>query len=182
MTTILDNSSDPPATSASPKATSVGSAAATAGTTDLSRGLGDLACAIGNQMQCDVCSIYRLDQQRQTIILAASVGLRQDCVESLQMRVTEGLCGLVVEHGQPVNIAAHADEHPRFKFFPEAGEDRLDSFLGVPVTDGTSIVGVLVVQTIEPRSFTDSEIRALALAGREMGPVLQRFREQKESK
>lgn len=147
---------------------------------DHSRALGDLACSIGNQMQCDVCSIYRLDRQGQMLILAATVGLRQDCIERLQMPITEGLCGLVFEQSQPVNIAAQAGEHPRFCFFPEAGEDRLDSFLGVPILEGADVIGVLVVQTIEPREFTDSQIRELAQAGREMGPLLEQLRQQKD--
>jgi phosphotransferase system, enzyme I, PtsP len=149
--------------------------------TELSHGLGDLACAIGNQMQCDVCSIYRLDRQRQALILSATVGLRQDCIERLRMNITEGLCGLVVQQRQPVRIAARAGDHPNFKFFPEAGEEPYESFLGAPVINGASIVGVLVVQTIEPRSFTDREIKALVLAGRQMGPLLDQLRQQPES-
>jgi phosphotransferase system, enzyme I, PtsP len=148
---------------------------------DLSRSLGDLACAIGNQMQCDVCSIYRLDRQRQALVLSATVGLRQDCIERLRMDITEGLCGLVVQQRQPVSVAARAGEHPNFKFFPEAGEDPYESFLGVPVINGASIIGVLVVQTIEPHTFTGREIMSLAQAGLEMGPVLDQLRQQKET-
>jgi phosphotransferase system, enzyme I, PtsP len=147
----------------------------------LSHELGDIACAIGNQLQCDVCSIYRLDRQRQALILSATVGLRQYCIERLRMNITEGLCGLVVQQRQPVSVAACAGDHPNFKFFPEAGEEPNESFLGAPVIHAASIVGVLVVQTIEPRSFSNWEIKALVLAGRKMGPLLDQLRQQPES-
>ena len=39
--------------------------------------------------------------------------------------------------------------HPRFKYFPEAGEDPYRSFLGVPIVERGLLQGVLVVQTIE---------------------------------
>ena len=38
--------------------------------------------------------------------------------------------------------------HPRFKYFSEAGEDAYQSFLGVPLIDRGVLQGVLVVQTI----------------------------------
>lgn len=143
----------------------------------LSRSLSDLACAIGNRMQCDVCSIYRLDRLRQSLILTATVGLRQSCIERLRMNIAEGLCGLVVQQRQPLHISEGASEHPRFKFFPEAGEDPYESFLGVPLTNGGTIVGVLVVQTIEPRIFTDEEVRALEQSGCEIGPLLEQLQQ-----
>src|SRR5262249_14593880 len=62
--------------------------------------------------------------------------------------------------------------HPRFKYFPSAGEDTLQSFLGVPLIDSGVLQGVLVVQTVEPRVFSEEDIRALTLAGREVAPIV----------
>ena len=44
--------------------------------------------------------------------------------------------------------------HPRFKYFGEAGEEPYQSFLGVPLIDRGVLQGVLVVQTIEARTFS----------------------------
>lgn len=137
--------------------------------------LTDLACEIGNRLAADACSIYRLDLQRRTLILTATVGLRQDCVDSLQMPITEGLCGLVAQQSQAVRISSDASTHPRFKYFPEAGEEPYKTFLGVPVIDVNRIVGVLVVQTIEPRNFTADDEKLLKLTGRQIGPLLDRL-------
>ena len=51
------------------------------------------------------------------------------------MALNEGLAGLVAEQVRPVAVE-HANSHPRFKYFPEAGEDPYHSFLGVPLVEG----------------------------------------------
>ena len=43
--------------------------------------------------------------------------------------------------------------------FREAGEDPYRSFLGVPIIDRGLLQGVLVVQTIEPRTFAQDDVR-----------------------
>ena len=48
----------------------------------------------------DVCSVYVLEQDRANLVLAATVGLRQEGVGKVRMRITEGLAGLVAEQAQ----------------------------------------------------------------------------------
>jgi signal transduction protein with GAF and PtsI domain len=64
-------------------------------------------------------------------VLSATVGLQPSSVGKVRMRLNEGLGGLVAEQLRP-QVIADAGTHPRFKYFPEAGEDRYHSFLGVP--------------------------------------------------
>jgi GAF domain-containing protein len=45
----------------------------------------------------DVCSVYLLEPDRATLVLAATVGLRSDSVGRVRMRLSEGLAGLVGE-------------------------------------------------------------------------------------
>ena len=49
----------------------------------------------------------------------------------------------------PARSGQQVKNHPRFKYFREAGEDAYQSFLGVPLIDRGVLQGVLVVQTIE---------------------------------
>jgi len=122
----------------------------------VSDALSDFVTVLGNRLEVDVCSVYLTEKQGATIVLAATVGLKQDCVGSLRMRLHEGLAGMVAEKLDPVSVA-EAAKHPRFKYFPEAEEDAFESFLGVPI----DTLGVLVVQSIEPRCYTPIEIRRL---------------------
>jgi starch phosphorylase len=70
----------------------------------------------------------------------------------------------------------HAQKHPRFKFFPDSGEDAYQSFLGVPLIDRGVLQGVLVVQTIAPRAFREDEIRMLTEAAAQVAPVVSEAR------
>jgi starch phosphorylase len=130
---------------------------------------------IANRFKTDVCSAYLLEPDRANLVLAATVGLRSSCIGTLRLALHEGLAGLVAEQVRPVNIPK-APNHPRFKYFPDAGEDAYQSFLGVPLVDRGILQGVLVVQTIDARIFEDSDVRMLADAAAELGPVVSEAR------
>src|SRR5690606_21642488 len=53
------------------------------------------------------------------------------------------------------------DQHPRFRYFPETGEERFHAFLGVPIIHFRQLLGVLVVQQQAARSFDDDEVAFL---------------------
>lgn len=133
--------------------------------------LANIVTLVGNRLESDVCSVYLLEPDRAGLVLAATVGLKHHCIGQLRMRLDEGLAGLVAQHGRPVAVE-DADKHPRFKYFPEAGEDAYESFLGVPLIDDDVLQGVIVVQTVEPRQFTAGEIQRLVDAAGQLGPVV----------
>jgi len=137
--------------------------------------LKNVAALIAKRFKTDVCSAYLLEPDRATLVLAATLGLRPQCVGTLRMSVHEGLAGLVAETARPV-AAEQAKNHPRFKYFTESGEDQYQSFLGVPVIDRGVLQGVLAVQTVEPRAFREDEIRMLAEAAAQLAPVVSEAR------
>ncbi len=119
--------------------------------------------------------MYVLEQDRANLVLAATVGLRPESVGQVRMRVTEGLAGLVAEQAKPV-VVPDASAHPRFKYFRDIGEDAYRTFLGVPVMDRGVLQGVLVVQTTEPRVFSEEDVRMLATAGVQLAPIVSEAR------
>ncbi|HTX14847.1 MAG TPA: alpha-glucan family phosphorylase [Candidatus Baltobacteraceae bacterium] len=135
----------------------------------------NVVALIAKRFDADVCSVYLLEPDRNNLVLAATVGLRPRCIGTLRMTVHEGLAGLVAELVRPVAVE-RAQNHPRFKYFNEAGEDRYQSFLGVPLSDRGVLQGVLVVQTIEPRVFREDEIRMLVEAAAQVAPVVSEAR------
>jgi glycogen phosphorylase len=135
----------------------------------------NVVAMIASRFLTDVCSVYLLEPDRATLVLAATVGLRPQCIGTLRMRLHEGLAGLVAEEVRPVAVE-QVRNHPRFKYFREAGEDDYQSFLGVPVLDGAVMQGVLVVQTREARMFRDDEIRMLVEAAAQVAPVVSEAR------
>ena len=135
----------------------------------------NVVALIAKRFGTEVCSAYLLEPDRANLVLAATVGLRRECIGNLRMAIHEGLTGLVAEHVRPV-ATEQAQTHPRFKYFREAGEDVYRSFLGVPLIDRGVLQGVLVVQTIEPRVFREDEIQMLAEAAAQVAPVVSEAR------
>jgi starch phosphorylase len=135
----------------------------------------NVVALIAKRFRTDVCSAYLLEPDRANLVLAATVGLRKECVGSLRMAVHEGLTGLVAELVRPVSVE-QVKTHPRFKYFRDAGEDAYQSFLGVPLIDRGVLQGVLVVQTVEARVFSEDEIRMLTEAATQVAPVVSEAR------
>ncbi|MGH9342346.1 MAG: alpha-glucan family phosphorylase [Terriglobia bacterium] len=135
----------------------------------------NVVALIAKRFETNVCSAYLLEPDRANLVLAATVGLRPQCIGTLRMGVHEGLVGLVAEQVRPVAVE-QVKNHPRFKYFKEAGEDSYQSFLGVPLIDRGVLQGVLVVQTLEPRVFRDDEVRMLVEAAAEVAPVVSEAR------
>jgi starch phosphorylase len=135
----------------------------------------NVVALIARRFGTDVCSAYLLEPDRANLVLAATLGLRSDCVGKLRMAVSEGLAGLVAEQVRPVAVE-QVRNHPRFKYFSEAGEDDYQSFLGVPLVDRGVLQGVLVVQTVAPRVFPENEIRLLTEAATRVAPVVSEAR------
>ena len=126
---------------------------------------------IQGRFATDVSSVYLVEPDRGELVLAATVGLEQSSVGQVRMKFDEGLTGLVVQRMSPI-MEPDASAHPRFKYFPEAGEDPYHSFLGVPVIESGMVQGVLVVQTTERRPFSANEIRMLVTVGSQLAPLV----------
>jgi starch phosphorylase len=135
----------------------------------------NVVALIARRFGTDVCSAYLLEPDRANLVLAATLGLRPECVGKLRMAVSEGLAGLVAEQVSPVAVE-QARNHPRFKYFSDSGEDLYQSFLGVPLIDRGVLQGVLVVQTAEARVFPENEIRQLTEAANRVANVVSEAR------
>jgi len=135
----------------------------------------NVVALIAKRFETDVCSAYLLEPDRANLVLAATVGLRPQCIGTLRLALHEGLAGLVAEQVRPVAVE-QVKNHPRFKYFREAGEDAYQSFLGVPLIDRGVLQGVLVVQTVAARAFLDEEVRMLTEAAAQVAPVVSEAR------
>jgi starch phosphorylase len=137
--------------------------------------LSNVVALIARRFRTDVCSAYLLEPDRANLVLAATLGLRPQCVGTLRMALHEGLAGLVAEQVLPVAVE-QVKNHPRFKYFSEAGEDAYQSFLGVPLIDRGVLQGVLVVQTMETRVYRADEVAMLMEAAGQVAPVVSEAR------
>ena len=66
----------------------------------------------------------------------------------------------------------NAAEHPKYRYFPETGEDRYQGFLGVPLVHFRQLLGVLVVRQRERRLFDKTEEAFLFTVGAQLAGAL----------
>jgi phosphotransferase system enzyme I (PtsP) len=104
----------------------------------------------------EACSIFLVDEERGEYVLMATEGLNKAFINKARLKFGEGLIGLVGERGEPINLD-DAPLHPRFRYYPNIGEEHYHAFLGVPIIYYRQLLGVLSVQQREPRKFDDSE-------------------------
>jgi phosphotransferase system, enzyme I, PtsP len=119
----------------------------------------------------DVCSVYLVDTSGASCILMATDGLDPKAIGRIQFGHREGLVGMVVESGQPLSTT-NAQQHPRFRYFPEYGEEAYHAFLGVPIIRYRRVLGVLAVRQTNDRTFTEAdEAFLLTVAGELAGLI-----------
>lgn len=138
---------------------------------DLQETLRSIVAVVAERMETEVCSLYILDRQRGRLTLRATMGLDQEAVGKVSMGTGEGLTGLVIEKMGAVTVV-DALAHPRYKYFPETGEERFHSFLGVPLVERKKPLGVLVVQTSRRREFSRDEIRLLKAISNQVASII----------
>jgi len=107
-------------------------------------------------MEVDVCSVYLTDEESGVHTLMATDGLNSGAIGKVSLARNDGLVGLVSGRQEPMNLN-NAAEHPKFHYFPETGEERYNAFLGVPIIHYRRELGILVVQHLEARRFSDDE-------------------------
>lgn len=114
---------------------------------------------IADNMRADVCSFYVLRDDG-ALELFATRGLKAESVHMTTLRLGEGLVGLIASEAEPLSLD-DAPSHPGFAYRPETGEDKYNSFLGVPVLRAGQTLGVLVVQNAERRHYGEDETEAM---------------------
>lgn len=121
--------------------------------------LGRIVAVIAADMNCEVCSLY-VRRAGDVLELFATQGLKQSAVRRTRLRIGEGLIGEIAAKARPLALA-NAQSHPSFVYRPETGEEIYRSLMGVPILRGGRVVGVLAVQNIRSRQYSDEEIEAL---------------------
>jgi len=123
---------------------------------DLEQALNIIVQRVRESVGVDVASVYLKDIEREQYVLSATEGLRKNAVGRVRFGLGEGLVGMVGEREEPVNIE-DAPSHPRYRFASETGENPYHAFLGVPIIQYGTVLGVLVVRQREHRRFAEDE-------------------------
>lgn len=142
------------------------------GAADLDEALKIIVERVQEAMGTEVCSVYLLDTSMNRYVLMATMGLNQDAVGQVSLGYSEGLVGLVGVREEPINLE-HAQKHERYRYFPETGEERFESFLGVPIIHHKKVLGVIVVQqATNRRRFDEGEEAFLVTVSAQLAGVI----------
>ena len=124
----------------------------------------------------DVCSIYLL-QPPKTLVLAATKGLKQDAVDHARMDLGEGITGWAARERRTLSVA-DLWRDPRANYLPETAEENFHSIVSVPVVNRSldRLLGMLNVQTREPRDFEEDDVAFFEMIAGELSLAIENAR------
>ncbi len=140
-------------------------------TLDFDVKLNRIVRVIAEKLGRDVCYVVLRDKDQDSLVLKAAVGLNPESVDRVMLRMGEGVTGWAAEHKEPVALAV-ASEDPRYMLVPQTGEDRYKSMLAVPILYDERCIGVMTVQTVEPHSYSDDEVKLLSTIANDVGGII----------
>ena len=127
---------------------------------DLDETINNIVHLVADRAHSEVCSLYLLDDDQQTLVLRASRGLTPESIGTVKLRIGEGLTGKVAAE-QRVVAVKNPQDHPDYRFFHETGEEHFHTFVGIPLLDRSASIGVLVIQTRDIYHFSEDELATL---------------------
>ncbi len=134
--------------------------AVTNSTMDLDQTLEITAQAIADELHTDLCSIFFYDELQRVLTLRATNGPRPLGGMHFTLRIGEGYSGWVADKGRPLlvqNVASDAN----FSFEANTYTEEYHGLMALPIIFfGTTerLIGVISLQSKEPRDFTRDEI------------------------
>ena len=132
-------------------------------------------------LHADVSSLYLLDRDGAYLTLAATTGLDRFQIGRARVPFGEGVTGRVAAARTPLVIP---DVKADARFLWVRGIDQrrfVASMLSVPLTWHDQIVGVLNVQTEQPRDFTDDDVAQLGAVADLLAGIIEKGRQQSEA-
>ena len=116
---------------------------------------------IADSMRSEVCSIYLMNRNN-ILELYATEGLLSKAVHYSQLNIGQGLVGKIAATAEPIKTS-QVSKTKGFRYLPETGEEIYNSFLGVPIQRLGKILGVLVIQNLKNRNYTEDDVYGLEI-------------------
>src|SRR6266545_5119564 len=132
-------------------------------------------------LHADVSSLYLLDRDGAYLTLAATNGLDRFQIGRARVPLGEGVTGRVAATREPT-IIPDVRHEPRFLWVRGLDQRRfIASMLSVPLSWHDQVVGVLNVQTEQPREFSQPDVEQLSAIGDLLAAVIEKGRITREA-
>ncbi len=132
-------------------------------------------------LHADVSSLYLLDRDGAYLTLAATNGLDRYQIGRARVPFGEGVTGRVAESREPL-VIPDVPNDPRFLWVRGIDQKRfIASMLSVPLAWSDVTVGVLNIQTEQPRTFTPEDVAQLGAIADLLAGIVEKGRQQREA-
>lgn len=123
---------------------------------------------IADTMNKDICSIYLFKQERKVIRIEAMKGRTKESITASCLQIEEdGLLRRVTRELRPVVIE---DKRKRPRIMDSNG---LFATLAVPILKGHTPIGIMIVQTRQPYTYTQDEIDLFTVISHNISVAIQ---------
>ncbi len=112
----------------------------------------------------DRCALYIADTAGTTLVLRAQRGFLAEGAEEVRIAADHGLAGFVATNGRPMLFSDLKESSRTAEIVPGApGQERIRSFLGLPVRHQEGLPGVWVLVADEPGRFNADHLDLLSV-------------------
>ncbi len=126
--------------------------------------------ALVAELQDTRIALMLLEPESGTLRVKASAGY-PEAIKDLHLQSGEGITGWVAQHGEPA-LVPDVRLDPRYV----AGDPDTRSELCVPLVAGPLVIGVLNVESPQPNTFTDDDLRLLSTLTSNLTMLVERAR------
>ncbi|HEY7013751.1 MAG TPA: GAF domain-containing SpoIIE family protein phosphatase [Streptosporangiaceae bacterium] len=123
--------------------------------------LDELLRRVKDIIEADTAAVLLLDKASGTLIATAAAGLEEEVRQGVRIPVGRGFAGRVAAERRPV-IINHVDHTTVIN--PILLNKGIKSLIGVPMTAGNQVIGVLHLGSLTARRFTAQDTELMQLA------------------
>ena len=135
--------------------------------------LGIIVRRVMDSLPVDVCAIYLSGAEVGQYVLMAAHGLSGAAIGEIRSGPQAGLLGLVGERRELV-VLTNASAHPRYCASAETGDERFETFLGIPLVHRHDVLGVLVAWKRGQGPLDDDEQRYFVTVAAQISEAIYR--------
>ena len=137
--------------------------------------LNNIVELIARRMKANICSIYLYEEEKKELVLRANVGFDAGLIGKIRLKLGEGIAGTSLGLNEPI-CTIDGFSHPNFKYFKGTHEELYKSFLSVPIVNGSSKIGVLMLQRTEENRFEENDLLAVKIIASQLASLIENAR------
>jgi phosphoserine phosphatase RsbU/P len=112
-------------------------------------------------LDADTAAVLMLDRSATHLVATAASGLEEEVYQGVRVPLGQGFAGRIAAGRRPLIIDELTESKVVNPILPARG---IRSMMGVPLVAGGSVIGVLHVGSLKPRSFSSEDTELLQLA------------------